>query len=185
MPLNLTGGGSAKPYIRYMASTSTWEKSCEGGKEPFEFNKAVFDLANIKTGWCAFNEGQAPEWVMDESLEKTAPRPEGENWKRGFKVNIFSEGMFGGEPVREWATNSAGGTMAIGDLYAEYEKVAKDGALPVVEYSGAKPVKVGRGNTTVPQFSIVKMVDTPQQFQSDDPSLTQGQADNGDDLDEF
>ena len=98
MPLNLqndenTTGG----YIKYMASTGTWmksEKMPDGnfGDVEFKFHQAVFDLANIQTGWGLLQKGQAPEWVMDESISKRALKPtDGREWKRGFKVSIFSQ----------------------------------------------------------------------------------------------
>ncbi len=163
MPLMLNNGGSdgSNAFVRYMASTSSWEMSADGGKRPFTFSKAAIDLAQIQTGWCAFEEGQGPSWIMDESITNPAPRPAGDNWKRGFKVKLFSKDMFGDEPVREWATNSAGASMAIQALYADWETQADDSKVAVVEFKGATPTKVGRGSTTVPQFEILKLIDRP------------------------
>jgi len=186
MPLMLNnGGGGSSAFVRYMASTSSWEMSAEGGKQPFSFTKAAFDFANIETGWCAFEEGQGPQWVMDESLTKPAARPDGENWKRGFKLKMFSKDMFGDEPVREWATNSAGGTMAIQAVYAEWEKQADDSKVAVVEFTGATPTKVGRGSTTVPQFNILKLIDRPAELNAAEAPPTAASVGNDDDEDEF
>lgn len=163
MPLDFSNGGNstATGYIRYMASTSSWQMR----GEPFNFTQAVFDLPNISTGWCLIEAGQAPEWVMDASLEQRATRPSGEGWKRGFKVNVYSKTMFGDEePVKEWATNSTGATMAIQQLYADWEASKQEGKLPVVEFAGATPTKVGKGNTTVPTFKIIKYVDVPAEM---------------------
>lgn len=161
MPLDFSNGGSSTltgGYIRYMASTASWQMR----GEPFKFGQAVFDLPNIRTGWCLIEAGQAPEWVMDASLSQRAPKPDGEGWKRGFKVDVYSTAMFGDdEPVREWATNSTGATMAIQQLYADWERSKEDGKLPVVEFQGATPTKVGKGNTNVPIFKIIKYVTTP------------------------
>ena len=156
------GGGNYVPYIRYMASTSSWSTS-DG---PFQFSKAAFDLANIKTGWCLLAEGQAPEWVMDETIEKTAARPEGEGWKRGFKVNIMSAQMFGDEePVREWGTNATGAVMGIQKLWADWQAQGEPAdQVAVVEFAGAVPTKVGKGNTNVPTLNIVKLIDRPAEL---------------------
>lgn len=166
------GGGNYKPYLKYMASTSSWATK-EGG---VQLKKAVFDLDNIRTGWCLFTEGGAPEWVMDESIEKTAPRPEGEGqWKRGFKVDVFSAAAFGDEdPVAEWATNSFGATESMKKLYSDYMSGKQPGQVPVVEFQGAVPMKVGRGNTTVPTLEIVKWIDRPSELQ--DGQNTGGEA---------
>lgn len=172
MPLSFGNGGTGnyKPYVKYMASTSSWENRDGAVK----LSKAVFDLAKIKTGWCMFTEGGAPEWVMDVSLEQPSTRPTTEGqWKRGFKVEIFSKSAFGDEePVAEWATNGAGATMGIQALYAEYEAASADhaGQVPVVEYSGAVPTKVGKGSTTIPTLKVVSWIDRPSEL--DDSSET-------------
>jgi len=168
MPLDFSNGGSSTltgGYIRYMASTSSWQSR----GEPFKFGQAVMDLENIRTGWCYIAEGTAPEWVMDGSLKDRAAKPQGEGWKRGFKVDVFSKSMFGeDEPVKEWATNATGATMGIQALYAEYERSREEGKVPVVEFVGATPTKVGKGNTNVPNFKIVKYVDRPVGLGDDD-----------------
>ena len=157
------GGGNYVPYIRYMASTSSWNTS-DGS--PFTFSKAAFDLSNIKTGWCLLAEGQAPEWVMDETIEKTADRPEGEGWKRGFKVHIMSTQMFGDdEPVREWGTNATGAVMGIQKLWSDWQAQGEPAdKVAVVEFAGAVPTKVGKGNTNVPTLNIVKLIDRPSEL---------------------
>lgn len=160
MPLDFSNGGnsSSTGYIRYMASTSSWQSR----GEPFKFGQAIMDLENIRTGWCLIAEGVAPDWVMDASLQKRAARPEGEGWKRGFKVDVYSKAMFGeDEYIKEWATNSTGATMGIQALFAEYERTREEGKVPVVEFTGSTPTKVGKGNTTVPNFKILKYVDRP------------------------
>lgn len=188
MPLNLMGeGGSSKKFIRYGASTGTWEKSekDENGdyrNVAFEFDKAVFDLSTIQTGWAVFARGMSPEWVMDESLTKQASKPnDGREWKRGFKVDIYSDKMFDG--VVEWSSNSTGASMGIADLYSAYEETAQDGKLPVVKFEGVKAIKVGIGGTNVPQFKIVKMTDVPQALQQTD--IAPVEADTSDEDDEF
>lgn len=171
MPLSFGNGGTGdyKPYVKYMASTSSWANR-DGA---VTLGKAVFDLANIKTGWCLFTEGGAPEWVMDASLDAPAARPDGEGqWKRGFKVLMMSKAAFGEEePVAEWATNGAGATMSIQQLYSDYEAAGdKGGQVPVVEYQGAVPTKVGKGSTTIPTLKIVSWIDRPAEL--DDSSET-------------
>lgn len=164
MPLSFNSGGSGgyTPYVRYMASTASWA-TADGA---FQFKKAAFDLGRIKTGWCFLAEGQAPEWVMDNSITDTAPRPDGEGWKRGFKVNMLSRDMFGEEePVREWGTNATGATMAIQKLFTDWEAMnPTDNQVAIVEYAGATPTKVGKGNTNVPTLNILKLIDRPAEL---------------------
>ena len=106
MTLNLNNGDFT-PHIRWMASTSSWKISTDDGHQPVTWKQAIFDLGNIQTGWGIFNKGEAPEWIMDSSLTQKAPRPQdGREWKRGFKLSLFSESAFGG--VREFATTATG-----------------------------------------------------------------------------
>ena len=161
MTLNLNNGDFT-PHIRWMASTSSWKLSGEDGPQPVTWQHAIFDLAGIQTGWGMFTEGEAPEWIMDPSLKERAPRPEdGREWKRGFKLNVYSESAFGG--VREFATTATGAGMGISQLYEAFEKDAPQhpGKVPVVEYSGSTPTKIGKGNTNIPLFKIVEWRDRP------------------------
>lgn len=55
--------------------------------------------------------------------------------------------------------------MGIQKLYADYEEANKGkGQLPVVEYSGATPTKIGKGSTNIPNFKILKFVDSPTEL---------------------
>ncbi len=160
MPLNLHNDFT--PHIRWMAQTSSWRMSGSDGQEPVTWEHAIFDLANIQTGWGIFAEGQAPEWTMDPSLAKQAPKPQdGRDWRRGFKLSLFSDSAFGG--VREFATTAVGAVRGILQLYEQYE--AESGQhfnqVPVVQYTGAAPARIGKGNTNIPNFKIVKWTDRP------------------------
>lgn len=167
MGLNLSNGGDYTPHIRYMASTQTWRMSSENGVVDFQFSQCIADLANIKTGYGLFVEGQAPEWVVDPSLEQMALKPQdGREWKRGFILNFYSKNLFGNDPVRELATTATGVNMGIEALYNAFEaqKDQYPNQVPVIEFKGATPTRVGKGNTTVPNFEIVKFVDRPAEL---------------------
>ncbi len=160
MPLNLYNDFT--PHIRWMAQTSTWRMSGSDGHEPVTWEHAIFDLANIQTGWGIFAEGQAPEWAMDPSLEKQAQKPQdGREWRRGFKLSVFSDSAFGG--VREFATTAVGAVRGILQLYEQYEAEAGQhfNQVPVVQYINSTPTRIGKGNTNVPNFKIVEWRDRP------------------------
>ena len=147
-------------HIRWMAQTSTWRKSTENGPEEVVWQHAIFDLPQIETGWAVFAEGQAPEWVMDPSLDEPVPKPQdGRDWRRGFQVDVFSDSALDG--VREFATTATGARMGIGVLYDEYEAEAKahPNMVPVVEYTGSTAERIGKGNTNIPNLRIVDWVD--------------------------
>jgi hypothetical protein len=172
MALNLNNGGDFTPHIRFLASTSSWTQSSEGGQQAFQFSQAIFDLDNIQTGWNYIAEGEAPEWVLDPTISQMAPKPQdGREWKRGFKINVYSASMFGTEPVRELASSGTGVVMGITALYDQFEKErgTNAGLVPVVEYAGAVHTKVGKGNTSVPTLKIVKWVARPAALSGDAP----------------
>lgn len=170
MALNLSSN-TFNHHIRYMASTSSWSMSRtdgQNGQVPFTFTQAVIDLDNIVTGWCYIAEGEF-DWVQDESLTKAAAKPmDGRDWKRGFKVKLFSKSLFGDEPVRELCTSATGAVKSIESLYGQFEKDRglNVGKVPVVEFKGSVPLKVGKGNTTVPTLVIIKWIDRPDELYS-------------------
>ncbi len=90
MPLQIGGSGTVKPFCKYNAKSDKWFVRGVGGEE-VEISRPTFviDLDNIATGWFRFREGQAPERVIDPSLNQPAPSP-GEEFKRGFAVMVFS-----------------------------------------------------------------------------------------------
>ena len=72
-----------------------------------------------RTGWLRFREGQAPERVIDPSLERAAPCP-GEGFKRGFVLAVYSQKFFGG--LAELSSASIHMGNAIRELYADFER---------------------------------------------------------------
>lgn len=171
MPLNLPrSGGDFSPFIRFMASTSSWEMSADGATKAFTFTQAIADIANIRTGWGLMGEGQAPQWKWNAIADKPEPRPAGDGeWKAGISLKFYSPKMFGDEPVRELSSTGTGVCMGLEALYDEYEKsVANNpGKVPVVAFEGAESVKVGKGRTSIPKLKIVKWVDRPAELDSD------------------
>ncbi len=158
MSLKLMTGGTYVPHLRWMASIPTWTLSVEGGEhQPIQFKQALIDLWNIQTLWAKFEKDQAPKWVIDPDLSTPADKP-GEGWGRGFAVHVYNSKLFDGQNVREFATSATGASMAMQALHAEFEEQRKDhnrGEVPNVQFSGATPTKVGRGQTSVPQLQIV------------------------------
>ena len=60
--------------------------------------------------------------------------------------------------------------MFIQELYNTAEQAPEfaQGKSPVVQITGSKPIKVGKGNTRVPQFTILKWIDRPGVFDGHD-----------------
>jgi len=180
MPLNLNNGGYT-PHVRYMAATSTWAISSENGMQTINMPPCIYDLANIQTGWGYFAENSAPEWIWDQTLEFSAPRPQdGKDWKRGFGINLLLPQEFGPERLREFATTGIGAVEGIKELYALYEQQASSypGKVPVVEYRGARPEVFGKGRTNIPTLVIVDWIDRPAALDEEDGKAPAPQPQN-------
>lgn len=165
MPLAIPGGGDSRPFIRFQASVNSWQQSASDGKPAeFQFDKpAVFDIQNVQLGWMLLETGNRDwqPWPNNEQL----PRPQGD-YKAGFDVDVFSTAMFGDEPVRSYSSNSTGNVMFIQELYNAAEQCPEfaQGMSPVVQLNSSKAIKVGKGTTRIPQFTIVKWIARPAAF---------------------
>ena len=155
MNLNLSnsGGSGNGNYIRFSPQANAW--SNQDGE--FQLQKFVFDIENIQTGWMLIATGIF-EFQPDESLGRKATQPSPEH-KRGFKVVFYNKAM----GVAEWSANGAGSNMGLEALYkqAELQAAANPNKLPVVEYKGSRPEKVGKGSTRVPIFEVTGWVARP------------------------
>ena len=194
MPLNLEtassgDGGEFYDKLRFNSvGGHFWLNTPEGEKRFANGFKAVFDMTTLTTGWARYN-GTFLDFEPDPSLDKPAARPavgdasdDGDvKWKRAFKMLAFSQDAFGG--VVDFTHSANVVTAAFTELYAEYEKQAADGMVPVVEVSGT-PHKVG--DYYRPVWSIVKMVPRPAALpDADAPVAAAAPAAAPDDDEEF
>lgn len=163
MPLQL-GGGESRPYIRFKPSINAWEMSSDAGSVEFDWDSpAIFDVEHIQLGWLLLGEG-VREWEAWPNNKQT-PRPDAEReWKAGFVVQVFSKSLFGSEPMRELSSSQTGAVEFIKKLYNEAEAQFGSGQVPVVQITGAKAEKIGKGTTRIPLFEIKKYVARPADF---------------------
>lgn len=171
MPLQIGGSGTVKPYVKYNAKADKWfVRSPEGGDMEIARPMFLLDLKNIRTGWLRFREGQAPERLIDPSLDRVAPSP-GEDFKRGFVVSAFSQKFFGG--AVEFSSASIHLSNAVRDLYAAFEEQSglpeNRGKVPVVACTGADPMKDKYGTNYRPRLELVKWADRPAEFPDSSP----------------
>ena len=169
MALNIGGTGNGKPYCKYNAKADKWfVRGADGEDAEIQRPTFVTDFDNIATGWLRFREGQAPERVMDASIDKAAPLP-GEGFKRGFVVMAYSPKFFGG--AVELASASIHMSNAIKEVYAQYEadKAANAGKLPVIACTGSQAMKDRYGTNYRPTLAIAKWVDRPAELPSVSP----------------
>lgn len=181
MPLDL-GGGDFND-IRWMAQDRCWRAN----GEDIDLKQAVFDLANIKTGWISFAQGMAPESVWDNGEKKPRPHSDAE-WKRGFEVEVYAPKTFGDEAPRTFMTSAVGACKGLQELYVEYEE-QRDGVdpndggkVPLCKFTGSEKVSVGKGNTSIPQLKIVKWIDRPDALKNG--AAVAVQADNDEEEDD-
>ena len=171
MALNIGGSGTVKPYCKYNAKSDKWFiRGPEGGDQEISRPTILIDLKNIRTGWLRFREGQAPDRVIDPTLDRTAPKP-GEDFKRGFVVMAFSQKFFGG--ALEFGSASNHLSNAIRDIYATFEeqsgKAETRGRVPVITCAGADAMKDKYGTNYRPRFELVKWVDRPAELTDASP----------------
>jgi hypothetical protein len=163
MGLNIGTTGSIKPFVKYNAKADKWFLRPQGGEEQ-EIARPTFalDLANIRTGWFRFAEGQAPERVIDPSLTQLAPQP-GPTFKRGFVVAANSPKNFGG--TVEIASASMHLSNAIREVYAVFEEQAgrteNRGKVPVIACTGAEAMKDKYGTNYRPRLELIRWIDRP------------------------
>jgi len=169
MTLNIGGTGNGKPYCKYNAKADKWfVRGADGEDKEIQRPTFVADLANITTGWTRQVEGQAPERVMDPSIDRMAPSP-GEGFRRSFVLKVFSQKFFGGGV--EFASASIYVGNAIKELHAQFEagRSANPGKLPVVQCVGSQPMKDRYGTNYKPTLTIVGWVDPPAELASGTP----------------
>jgi hypothetical protein len=169
MALNIGGNGNGKPYVKYNAKADKWfVRGTEGEDKEIQRPTFVADFDNVETGWMRLLEGQAPERVMDLSIDCAAPPP-GAGFKRGFVVMVYSQKFLGG--AAELSSASFHLSNAIRDLHAQYEagKTANPGKLPVVQCVGSQPMKDRYGTNYRPIFIIVDWVDRPADLPGGNP----------------
>lgn len=153
-------GGDFLPYVKYNGKAGRWYVKKDEGEVEVTNPVFIADFENIKTGWLAFQEGMAPDVVLDAVVGQQGPRPS-DRHKRGFRLELFSNAMFGG--LVELLGASMHLNSAIQDIYAEYDtgKANNPGKLPVVKCTGTTPMKDKMGTNYRPVFVIEKWVDRP------------------------
>jgi hypothetical protein len=171
MTLNIGGSGVTRPFVKFNAKADKWfVRSPEGGDQEIARPTFLLDLKNIRTGWLRFREGQAPERVIDPSLDRAAPSP-GEDFKRGFVVTAFSPKFFGG--AVEFSSASIHLSNTIREVYAAFEedgaKTENRGKVPVIACTGSEAMRDKYGTNFRPKLEIVKWVDRPADLEDESP----------------
>jgi len=160
--LNLSSGGGSGNYIRFSPQANAWTN--QDGE--IQLGKVVFDIDNVTTGWLELGVG-VRDWQPDAALGKKGPQPTA-NHKRGFSVKFYSKAL----GTVEWSSNGVGPNMGLEQLYKQCSEqhAANAGKLPVVEYTGSRMEKIGKGTTRIPNFTLTGWIDRPAGMDADAPA---------------
>jgi len=158
--LNLSSGGGNGNYIRFSPQANAWTNN-QG--EEIQLGKVVFDINTVQTGWLQLGVG-VRDWQADVSLGKKGPQPTPDH-KRGFIIHFYNK-LLG---LCEWSSSGVGPNMGLEKLYLDCaaQQAANAGKLPVLEYTGSKLEKIGKGTTRIPNFNIVSWIDRPLGMSAD------------------
>ena len=152
--LNLSSGGGNGNYIRFSPQANAWTNSL--GAE-IQLKKIVFDIDAVQTGWLQLGVG-IRDWQPDSELGKKGAQPTPDH-KRGFIVTFYNKEI----GTCEYSSSGVGPNMGLEKLYTECaaQRAANAGKMPVLEYTGSKLEKIGKGTTRIPNFTIVSWIDRP------------------------
>lgn len=164
-------GGEIIPIIKYDAKAGRAFRvdRADGVSTPVDITpnfKCVMDLANIETGWIAFNSNTAPDFRVGPIGHDAGPRPTDQH-KAGFRLLCKLSRELGGD-VREIASTAKVAINGFDKLHNDYLAApqSKQGKLPVVVLERTIPVTSGEGarksTNYKPEFKIVSWVERPQ-----------------------
>lgn len=156
-------GEDFKVYVKYNAKAGRWyTREDKQDAEEFEVSDmtAVFDFANLKTGYFLFAPGVAPVKQLNEELRHWPPKPS-PDFKQGFQIDVFSSKNLLG--VREFCSTAGAVIDAMNAVYDDYcEGVkANPGKLPIVKCVSVKPMVSKHGTNYSPVLQIVGWTDRP------------------------
>lgn len=152
--LNLSSAGGSGNYIRFSPQANAWTNNLG---EEIQLKKVVFDINDVQTGWLELGVG-VRNWQPDAALGKKGPQPSPES-RRGFIVKFYNKEV----GLVEWSSNGVGSNMSLEKLYLDCaaQQAANAGKLPVLEYTGSKLEKIGKGTTRIPAFNIISWIERP------------------------
>ena len=168
--LNLSSGGGNGNYIRFSPQANAWTNNLG---EEIQLGKVVFDIDGVQTGWLELGVG-VRDWQADSELGRKGPQPT-PNHKRGFIITLYNRTI----GSCEWSSSGVGPNMGLEKLYTECagQRAGNVGKLPVLEYTGSKLEKIGKGTTRIPNFNIVSWIERPAGMdQSDAEYIAQAVA---------
>ena len=131
-------------------------------KSVVDWSHAIWLLADAKTGWSRWPEGEAREWEWDAEIGVAGAKPAGEKWERGFEVLI--QLLDGDTPTTDLLVYNAtgvGAKLGFQALYAEYEELAADN-----RQGSGRQIASDDGRGLQARASRRQVADNPARFRS-------------------
>lgn len=153
--LGLAGDESGQSlYIKYKAQARVWAE--KDGEFDMGKCKIICDMDSVKTGWICWPEaGGGPEKVWASALGEKIASP-----GRDFKMSFNCEFSLNGER-KVWESSQTGALMGFDALFDQMSAAREGNKLAQLQWEGAEPKQVGKGNTSIPKWSIIGWVDRP------------------------
>lgn len=162
------GDGNFTPYAKFDARAGRWfTKGADGDIDITDGFTAVFDFEQIEVGWMMFASGVAPSYVVQDISLGVSAKPQGDQWKQGFKLNIALPGSIAGGGARELSSTAKALIGVIDRLHTEYANAPEksQGKLPVLKMNGTTVVETkgpqGVTRNYSPNLAIASWVDRP------------------------
>lgn len=162
------GDGTFTPFAKFDARAGRWfTKGADGDIDITDGFTAVFDFEQIEVGWMMFASGVAPSYVVQDISLGVPQKPQGDQWKQGFKMNIALPASIAGGGARELSSTAKALIGVIDRLHTEYSNAAEksDGKLPVLKMAGTTVVETkgpqGVTRNYSPNLQIAGWVDRP------------------------
>lgn len=185
------GSGSSHDYIKYDARAGRFFRHDRTEGRDIDITDkfmAMLDFRTIEVGWIMFG-GAGPSYVLVPVGTKFPPRPEGKEWKAGFKMLVYLPKDLGGGTFEISSTARAfvGKIDHLHNLY-EASPEAQSGKLPLVKMEGTEVIETttpqGTNRNYAPKLAVVGWQkppaeakrkpadDFPGDWASDDPRWT-------------
>lgn len=162
------GDGTYAVYAKFDARAGRWfTKTDSGDLDITDGFTAVFDFEQIEVGWMMFASGVAPAYVVQDISLGVPPKPQGDQWKQGFKMNIALPTSIAGGGIREVSSTAKAFIGVIDRLHTEYSNAPEksQGKLPVLKMNGCTMVETkgpqGVTRNFSPNLVISAWVDRP------------------------
>ncbi|MGB1189890.1 MAG: hypothetical protein ACPG4A_06660 [Pseudomonadales bacterium] len=177
MPLNFVSSGGGSPFIRFSVEDNEWVRSTsEGDLTTVDMGSApvLIDIENIQQGWLKLSGGR--DWVEWPNNDPTSTPKPSDMHKQGISLKFYSSKLFGDEPTREFCTSGVGALEFVKKLYAECEDKFGKGEVPVVHLTGSTKVKIGKGNSRIPNFEVKGWKARPEDLGSSETTSSSAAA---------